>query len=136
MPKVVQQDFYYVPMLFDINSTNLDIDKLSISEILSDPSKVLNVTPSGPQKAIVTGFLNYLKEVKDIDSYIVELKSGETMLVTGENIKDLYVSDLDTIKSIARSNTVESYSARRKANPFLTAAQQVNPLTDVVEDEE
>jgi hypothetical protein len=136
MAKVDQQDFYNVPMMFDINTTNLDIDKLSISEILSDPSKVLNVTPSGPQKAIVTGFLNYLKEVKDIDSYIVELKSGETMLVTGENIKDLYVSDLDTIKSMARSNTVETYSGRRKANPFLTAAQQVNPLTDVVEDEE
>ena len=59
-------------------------------------------------------FLTYLKTINDSDSYVVELKNGQTTLVTGENIKDLYITDLDTIKSIAKSNTVETYSGRRK----------------------
>ena len=118
MAKVDEQDFYNVPMFFDPDAANPDVDKLSVSDIINDPSKVLQFTSVGPQKAIVTGFLNYLKEVKDIDSYVVELKTGQTMLVTGENIKDLYVADLDNIKSIARSNTVETYSKRRKSDPF------------------
>jgi len=89
----------------------------------------------GPQKKTVESFLTYLKGVNDTDSYVVELKNGQTTIVTGENIKDLYISDLDTIKNIAKSNTVETYSGRRKANPLITAGQQVNPLTDVVEEE-
>lgn len=136
MAKVDQQDFYSVPMFFDLNTVNKDIDKLSISEVLKNPSRVLAVTPMGPQKKTVESFLNYLKGVTDTDSYVVELKNGQTQIVTGENIKDLYVSDLDAIKNIAKSNTVETYSGRRKTNPLLTALNQVNPVTDAVEDEE
>lgn len=119
MAKVDQQDFYNVPMLFDPNTLNKDIDKLSIAQLIKDPSKVLAVTPMGPQKKTVETFLQYLKGVTDSSSYVVELKNGQTTLVTGENIKDLYVSDLDEIKSIAKSNTVETYSGRRKSSlPF------------------
>lgn len=119
MAKVDQQDFFNVPMMFDPNTLNKDIDKLSIAQLIKDPSKVLAVTPMGPQKKTVETFLQYLKGVTDSSSYVVELKNGQTTLVTGENIKDLYVSDLDQIKSIAKSNTVETYSGRRKSSlPF------------------
>ena len=114
LAKVDQQDFYSVPMVFDPSIVNRDIDKLSVASIINDPGKVLSVTPAGPQKKTVETFLNYLRTIKDSDSYVVELKNGQTTLVTGENIKELYVSDLDTIKGIAKSNTVETYSGRRK----------------------
>jgi len=119
LAKVDQQDFYNVPMMFDPTTVNKDIDKLSIAQVIKDPSKVLAVTPMGQQKKTVESFLKYLSSVTDSDSYVVELKNGQTTLVTGENIKDLYVSDLDQIKSIAKSNTVETYSGRRKMSfPF------------------
>jgi hypothetical protein len=90
----------------------------------------------GPQKKTVESFLNYLKGVTDTDSYVVELKDGRTQIVTGENIKDLYVFNLDAIKNIAKSNTVETYSGRRKTNPLLNALNQVNPVTNDLEEEE
>jgi hypothetical protein len=134
LAKVDQQDFQNVPMMFDPNTSNVDIDKLSITEVLKNPSKVISVTPLGPQKKLVENFLNYLKGVEDGASYVVELKNGQTTLVTGENIKDLYVADLDTIKSIAKSNNVETYSVRRKANP-LTYQPPSAPSNDYEEEE-
>lgn len=118
LARVDQQDFYNVPMFFDPSTINKDIDKLSIASVIQNPSKVLSVTPAGPQKKTMENFLNYLKTINDSDSYVVELKNGQTTLVTGENIKDLYITDLDTIKGIAKSNTVETYSGRRKNSSY------------------
>lgn len=87
--------------------------------------------PEGEQAKRLTKFLEDIKKADQNATYVINFQNGQTATMTRDDLlDDIQLKDLSTIESIAKSNTIEEFSGRRKSNELgelINAFNKMNP---------